>query len=197
MKKIITIAIFFSLLFATKGYSQESYMSVNYGVSFTSGNMHDFISKVSWRGGLIEYRYSVNDNLFVGVDVGWYVFYEKKNYDTYTSGVETLSGVQYRYQNEVPILVSAEYFISAFNSVKPYVGFGIGTMYSERSIDMGMYRLKQNPWHFAIKPEVGVLWEMSYSTALKVAGKYYNGFKAGDLDNQGYFSISVGFAFKL
>lgn len=196
MKKIITIALFCSLLFATKGYTQDSYISVQYGVSFGSGDLGDFISAVSWRGASFEYRKALNDKLLVGVDVGWYVFYEKKDYDTYTKGLETLSGVQYRYQNEVPILVSAEYFFST-NSVKPYVGFGIGTMYSERTVDMGIYRFQENPWHFAIKPELGLLYEMSYSTSLKFAAKYYNGFKSGDLENQGFFSISLGFAFTL
>ncbi len=197
MKKIITIIIFCSLLFATKGYSQDSYMSIQYEVSFTSGDLGDFISAVSWRGAYFEYRKAIRDNLFVGVDVGWNVFYEKKNFDTYTSGVETISGVQYRYQNEVPILVSAEYFISSSNKVKPYIGLGIGTMYSERVVDMGMFRKEENPWHFAIKPEIGFLMEMSYSTALKLSAKYYNGFSSGELKNQGYFSIGIGFAFKI
>lgn len=44
----------------------------------------------------------------VGVDAGWNVFYEKKDYDTYTGGTESLSGIQYRYQNSVPLLASAD-----------------------------------------------------------------------------------------
>ncbi len=63
------------------------------------------------------------------------------------------------------------------NSVKPYLGFDIGTIYSEKTVDTGMYRIKENPWHFALKPEVGLLWKLSYSTMFKVAGKYYYGLK--------------------
>ena len=67
-----------------------------------------------------------------------------------------------------------------------------------RATDMGLWRLEQNPWQFAIKPEVGFLYELSYGTSLKVAAKYYHGFAAGDLDEaQGYFSITAGLAFKL
>ena len=69
-------------------------------------------------------------------------------------------------------------------------------MYSERVVDMGMFRKEKNHWHFAIKPEIGLLMEISYSTALKLSAKYYNGFSSGDLENQGYFSIGIGFAFK-
>ena len=198
MKKIFVLAIFFSLLSASIGYSQqESYMSVQYSMGIASGDMGSFISAPSFRGALIEYRGAVKDNLLVGVDVGWNVFYEKKDYDSYSRGTEALSGVQYRYQNEIPILVSADYFLSVENPLKPYVGLGIGTMYSERSVDMGQFRWKQTPWHFAIKPEVGLLYEMSFSTSFKLAAKYYSGFAAGDLDTQGYFSVSAGFAFIL
>jgi hypothetical protein len=198
MKKIIFLTIFCSLLISIKGFGQqESYMSVKYAVSFGTGDMGDFISAVSWRGAVIEYRTAVKDNLLAGVDVGWNVFYEKKEQDTYTVGTESLSGVQYRYQNEVPILASADYLISSDKPLKPYVGLGIGTIYSERATDMNLYRLEQNTWQFALKGELGLLYELSYSTALKVAAKYYNGFKTGTLDNQGYFSLSVGMAFVL
>ena len=188
MKKILALAIFFSLLSASIGYSQqESYMSVQYSIGFASGDMGSFISAPSFRGALVEYR----------SDVGWNVFYEKKDYDSYSRGTEAISGIQYRTQNEIPILVSADYFLSVENSLKPYVGLGIGTMYSERSVDMGQFRWKENPWHFAIKPEVGLLYELSFNTSFKLAAKYYNGFSAGDLDSQGYFSISAGLAFTL
>ncbi len=100
MKKIIFLMIFSSLLLSTKSYGQhDSYMSVQYSVSFGMGDQGDFISQPSWRGILVEYRSEVTANLSLGVDVGWNVFYEKKAYDTYTVGTESLSGIQYRYQN--------------------------------------------------------------------------------------------------
>ena len=198
MKKIIFLTIFCSLLITTKIYSQqEDYMSVKYAVSFGSGDMADFISPASWRGAVVEYRAAVKANLLVGVDLGWNVFYEKKEKDTYTLGTVSLSGVQYRYQNEVPILLSADYFISSDKPLKPYVGLGIGTIYSERATDMNLYRLEEKTWQFALKGELGILYELNYATSIKFAAKYYNGFKTGTLDNQGYFSLSLGMAWSL
>jgi opacity protein-like surface antigen len=198
MKKIIFLTIFCSLLIATKGYSQqESYISVKYAVSFGSGDMADFISAASWRGAVVEYRAAVKSNLLIGVDLGWNVFYEKKEKDTYTLGTISLSGVQFRYQNEVPILLSADYLISSGKPLKPYVGLGIGTLYSKRETDMNLYRLEEKTWHFALKGELGLLYELSYSTSLKFAAKYYHGFKTDKLDSQGYFSLSLGVAFNL
>lgn len=190
--------IFCSLFLTTKSYAQqESYMSLQYAVSFGSGDLGDYISTASWRGILMEYRAPVSTNLMLGVDLGWNVFYERKDYDTYSVGTESLSGIQYRYQNTVPILVSADYLILSESPLKPYVGFGIGTIFNERTTDMGMYRWVENPWQFALKGELGVLYELSYRNSVKFAAKYYNGFKTNSLDGQSYFSLSLGMAWVL
>jgi opacity protein-like surface antigen len=198
MKKIFAMTVFTLFIFTQAAFSQvPGYWSFQYAMGFGSGDLAEYISQPSFRGGVIEYRKAIKDNVLVGVDFGWNVFYEKKDADTYTSGTEALSGVQYRTQNAIPILVSAEYFLSTQNALKPYVGLGIGTMYLARSTDMGQWRIKENPWSFAVKPELGFLYEMSFSTSFKLAAKYYNGFKTGQLENQGYFSISAGLAFHL
>jgi outer membrane protein len=180
----------------TEIYSQEgSHFSAQYDISFGSGDLGDFISAPSFRGFSAQYRKAVTDNLLVGIDAGWNVFYEKRDYDSYTVGTRTLSGVQFRYQNEIPILISADYLFVTDKALKPYIGLGIGTMYTERTVDMSIWRWEENPWHFAMKPELGLLYELNPGTSIKVAAKYYNGFSAGDLDTQGYFTISTGFAF--
>ena len=198
MKKIIFLTIFCSLLFTTRGYSQQNdYISFNYAVSFGTGDLGDYISQTSWRGALFEYRGSITTNLMAGLDIGWNVFYEKKDYDTYTLGNEALSGIQYRYQNVVPILFAADYLILSEGDFKPYVGLGIGTMYSERSTDMNLYRWQQKTWQFALKGEIGLLYQVSYSSSIKFAAKYYAGFKTSTLDNQSYISLSLGMAWDL
>ena len=153
-----------------------SYLSVHYDISFATGDLSSYITKPSFRGASIQYRYAVSDYLLVGVDAGWNVFYEKLDYDSYTVGTATLSGVQWRTQNEIPLLLAADYIILPDNKVKPYIGVGLGTMYTERSTDMGTWRLYQNPWHFALKPEVGVLIEMSVKFLLQFQPACYSKF---------------------
>jgi outer membrane protein len=170
---------------------------MQYAVSFSTGDMHDYISAVSWRGILMEYRAPVKNNFLAGVDVGWNVFYERKDYDTYTIDTRSLSGVQYRYQNSVPILASFDYLISSENALKPYIGLGIGTLFSERATDMNLYRLEEKTWQFALKGELGILYEITYNTSVKFAAKYYTGFKTNTLDTQGYVSLSLGMAWVL
>ena len=197
MKRIIALVIFCSLLSMNSVFSQaENHFSIQYDISFGTGDLGDYVSAPSFRGASAQYRYAVAHNVLVGIDAGWNVFYERKDYDSYTSGTQTLSGVQYRYQNEVPLLACVDYSFSPDKDFQPYIGLGIGTVYSERNTEMGIWVLEENPWQFAIKPEAGFLYKFSYGSAFKLGIKYYTGV-GSDLGTQGYFTISTGFAFGL
>lgn len=196
MKRYITIALLCCALGISPVFSQQGgHFSIQYDMSFGTGDLGDFISAGSFRGASLQYRYPTTDNILIGGDLGWNVFYEKKDYDSYTVGTRTLSGVQYRTQNMVPILVSADYLFMPDDAFKPFVGIGIGTIYNERVVTMGTWILTQNPWSFAIKGEAGMMYEFQGGFTFKLGAKYYNGFKSGDLENQGYFTISLGAAF--
>jgi opacity protein-like surface antigen len=194
MKKIIALVIFCSVVSMTGVFSQaENHLSIQYDMSFGTGDLGSYISTGSFRGVSAQYRYAVTDNILLGIDAGWNVFYEKKPYDTYTVGTQTLSGIQYRYQNEVPLLAAIDYVFMPDKNFQPYIGLGIGTIYSERLTWMGIWYLEENPWQFALKPEAGMLYKVSSGTALKLGFKYYTGM-GGELDTQGYFTISIGLA---
>ena len=195
MKKIFALAIFCSFMGINVLFSQEGHFTISYDMSFGLGDLGDFISEPSFRGATAQYRKNLSDNISVGVDAGWNVFYERKDYETYTEGSISLSGIQYRYQNEIPILVSADYMLSTDKNIKPYAGLGIGTIYCERITDMGIWRLEENPWQFAMKPEIGMLYELNGGTALQLALRYNYGFKTEELEGQGYLTIGIGFAF--
>ena len=194
MKRIIALVIFCSFVSMASVFSQvENHLSIQYDISFGTGDLGDYISAPSFRGASAQYRYAVTENILVGIDAAWNVFYEKRDYDSYTYETMTLSGVQYRYQNEVPLLVSADYVFNPDKNFQPYIGLGIGTIYSERTTEMGIWYVEENPWQFAMKPEVGFMYKFSYGSALKISFKYNTGI-GGDLGTQGYFTIGTGFA---
>jgi outer membrane protein len=165
-------------------------------MGFGTGDLGDFISNGSFRGFLFEYRYRVTPNVAAGIDLSWNVFYERMDYSTYSIDTRSLSGVQYRYSNEFPMLISFDYFFKPDSDFNPYAGLGIGTIYSLRNTDMGLYTLEEDAWHFALKPEAGFIYSFSPYIGFKLGAKYYHGFKAGDLESQSYISISSGLAFK-
>jgi outer membrane protein len=119
------------------------------------------------------------------------------DYDTYSIESLSLTGVQYHYNNILPTLVSGEHTLNLESPLKPYVNLGIGTMYDIRTTDMGLWRVEERAWHFALTPEIGFLYELNPAAALKLCGKYYVGFAAGGLETQSYFALSAGSAFML
>ena len=194
MKKIFIIAVF-AFLFVT-AYSQRSITSFQYSVGFGTGNMHDFISPVSFRGFTIDYRKMINANVGVGVDLGWNVFYDEMPEATYEYNNITYTGKQWRYSNEFPILGAVDYYLKPDADIVPYFGFGLGTMYSLQNTDMGTWTFEKTAWHFALRPEIGLIYKTGNGVAFNLVTKYYYGFKAGDLPSQGYATINIGFVFE-
>jgi outer membrane protein len=195
MKKIIAIII---LLTAGYGFvsAQQSYTSVNYVISFPTGDLNEYASKTSFRGFMFQYRGGVmNEYLAVGCDLGWNAFYEEKDYDTYTEGTASISGRQWRYSNHYPLLLSADYFIRPGEDFNPYISFGLGTMYTNRKVLFGSFTILQEAWHFAIKPEAGFIYDVHNNTGVKFSAMYHVGFKSKDIETQSYISLNLGMVF--
>lgn len=191
MKKIFII-LFCAIAISS---SAQSLTGIQYSMGFGTGDLGDYIGAASFRGFTIDYRKLVQPNIGVGFEAGWNVFYEEKSFDTYSQGNLSLSGKQYRYNNQFPMLFSADYYLKPGEDINPFAGLGIGTMYSLRNTDMGQYTLEEDAWNFALRPEVGVLFAANPDMSLSITGKYYYGFEAGDLPAQSYFALSLGFVF--
>jgi outer membrane protein len=195
MKKIFSIpAILF--VTCTALYGQSSF-NISYSMGFAAGDLADYISQPSFRGAAMEFRKMVKPNIGVGLTFGWNVFYEEMSRESYTLGSSTLTGKQYRYSNNFPMLLGGNYYFSPGEKFNPFVGLGIGTIYTRRNTDMNLYTVEQEAWNFALVPEVGFLYSLTDGAAILVAGRFNQGFKAGnELDAaQSYFTLNVGFSF--
>ncbi len=195
MKKIVYILLFSAI--ASSAIAQDNLISWQYSIGFGSGDLHTFINKASFRGLTLNYYDFVKPNVAVGIEAGWNMFYEEKPFDTYTTGNIEYSGKQWRYSNEIPLLVTFSYFRYSDNPITPFAGLGIGTLCTIRYTDMGQYRFKYDVWHFALKPELGLLYKTEGGVDFMISSKYYYGFKAAELSAQSYFTINIGLAFKL
>jgi hypothetical protein len=193
MKKTLYILLFTVL--ASSAMAQNSMMSWQYSLGFTTGDLHDYVAPVSWRGVTYNYSHMVETGAAIGLEVGWNVFYEEKGYATYSRGDLDYTGKQYRYSNNVPLLFTLGYFANPDNQVSPFASLGIGTMYSERRTAMGAYTFTSDGWHFELKPELGIMYNTE-GASLALSAKYYYGFKAGDLPAEGFFTINLGVVIK-
>ena len=195
MKRLI-LTLTIAVAAVTFSKAQNSYVDVAYSMGFGTGDMGDFIKKASFRGISFDYRYAVQPNIAVGFNLGWNTFYEEKASDTYTVDNASLTGKQFRYSNNVPILATVTYLFSPDEIFCPYAALGVGTMYARRNTDMNLYTIEQEGWPFVLQPEVGVRYQAADNMGILLNVKYLNGFKAGEFDStQSYFTLNVGFAF--
>lgn len=192
MKKIFIVSII--CLAISGSLSAQSQTSIAYSVGFSTGDLKDYISNASFRGVSIDYRKLVQPNFGVGVSVGWNVFFDRLDSDTYTIDNISLTGKQFRYSNSLPMLISGTYYLRPGDRINPFVGVGTGVIYTKRRTDMNLYSLNQEAWGFGLQPEIGFVFTNSEAAAFTVSVKYNEGFKAGnELKNaQSYISLNVG-----
>lgn len=177
-------------------FAQHSSFTIAYPIAFPMSDLNNYISKTSFRGISFEYYRHVKQNVAVGLESGWQVFYQKENLKTYTEGTLSVSGVQYRYTNAVPIIVGGRYYKPESNgNIVPFAGLGLGVLYVERATDFGVYRITRDAWQFCVKPELGVLFKVHEGMDIMLAARYYAAFNANDLNGQPYLSLNIGFVF--
>lgn len=192
MKYIATIIL--ALLISSASYSQSLY-SMNYTMSFGSGETGDFISSASFRGFTFEGRGFVSDQFSLGGLFTWSTFYEKLAGETYTSGYTTITGSQYRYINAYPILFQAHWYTNDDEfEPRAYLGGGLGPYKIDQRLNAGVWSIQENNWHFGLSPEVGILYPVSMSTSLNISFRYHYVFKAKDTIDHSWFGLSLGFA---
>lgn len=194
MKKIFFVVLLTGIITATQLQAQDSFYSIQYSMGFATGNLKEFNEAASFRGMSFEYRYMVQPSIGVGLETGYNLFYDRMDYATYTQGTQSLTGIQYRYTHAVPALAAVDYYLKPDTQFNPFVGLGVGTLYTYRDLDMGMFTLESDVWQFALRPQVGVV-ITTPSADLIVAAKYFSGFKANDTEGQQYFSLNIGLVF--
>jgi outer membrane protein W len=194
MKKIFFVVLLTGIITATQVQAQDSFYSIQYSMGFATGNLKEFNEAASFRGVSFEYRYMVQPSIGVGLETGYNLFFDRLDYATYTQGTQSLSGIQYRYTHAVPVLAAFDYYLKPDTQFNPFVGLGVGTLYTYRDLDMGMFTLESDVWQFALRPQIGVL-ITTPSADLIVAAKYFSGFKANDTEGQQYFSLNIGLVF--
>jgi len=195
MKKIYLIVIALIIFVGRPAKAQEAgsnLVSLQYSVSFSLGDLNDYIKKVSALGILIDYRFMANDNIYAGVELGGNLFYEKKDYASYTRETMTLTGVQWRYVSTMPLIVNVGYVFNPASDFSPYAGIGLGTLYHEVELDVGIYEFTQNQWQFAVKPELGVIYKPMPEIGILLGAKSYNGFKTDNSKAINYIALNIG-----
>ena len=185
------------LVWNTFNAFSQSTFAIQYAINFPLGNTSDYIGTTSFRGISLDYRYHIQPHVAVGIGTGWYTFYEQQDYGTYTNddGSMSVSGVQYRYLNSMPILFVGDYYFSPDENFSPFVGLGLGVTYNEVNTEMGQFYVDTDVWQFSLAPEVGIRIGAMTGAWGTLSIRYNNNFETSDLDTQSYLTVNVGLMF--
>ena len=195
MKKYIIIS-FILLATITLKAQEGTSIFINYLPSMPMGGTADFSNNISPRGVDFEVERFLNEELSVGFNIAWNLFREKIPEETFFHNDLTITAVQFRYTNIVPLQVNVKKYFSGEGDYIPYAGFGLGTSYNESRNDVGVFTLTEDKWLFNIAPEIGMLYDMNYKAWLSVKLKYNYGFKSGEFPSQSFLSLGLGIGLK-
>ena len=192
--KIYILIIIVLAVLSTRSKAQhDGYSSITYAVSFPLGDTKDFADGVSWRGLGFDYAkfLGAGESTSVGFTAAWVVFNEKKPSETTIKDNLAVNGTQFRYLNSFPLLVVGRKYFGS-EAVKNFVGLGVGTIHNQQRLEVGTFAFEDNQWHFALAPEVGVKFRISYDIYWDLFARYNYSFKAGTIDAQSYITLQTG-----
>ena len=193
MKYLIYLAF---MAIAIPASAQNGGFVLSYPIAFPMGNTSDYIGATSFRGINMEFMKLVKPGFELGLETGWNVFYEKQSEKEYKEGTASVSGIQYRYINAVPILAAGKFYKTTGSGRSlPFVGLGLGTIYVDQSTDLGLYRLSNDAWQFCIRPEIGFMFKAEKGVLPYIGAKYYWGMNSDQLDGQSFISVNIGLMF--
>jgi len=199
MKARILLPLALLLAAGSQVQAQEWYWGATYSTGLPLGDQKTFTGgdggqSFSFRGATIEGRKILNESVSAGLSFGWQVF-NRSGSLTSTVGNLALTGNQFRYTNSFPMFANMHYYMGQAGAVRPYIGAGVGAIYEERRVDVNLYSIAQDTWHFAVAPEVGVVFPLGWVVRGVLSARYQYGFKADDFTPQ-YLTFSFGIASK-
>ncbi len=188
-----TILFLLTVIICGGARGQGDFM-VSYPISFPTGNLHSYTTNASFRGMSMEFAKKTSEETNTGLEVGWNVFYQRVDKKVYQEGTASITGVQYRYTNAVPLIFGTRYYAVTHSKVAhPFMGIGMGTTYVNRTTNFGLYQVVTDSWQFAMRPELGLDFKMHHGGSMFIAAKYFLNFNTSRLDGQPWFSLNIGF----
>ena len=197
MKKTLLYIAF--VLATTVSYGQSSIFHLTYDTGLPLGELADYTSNFSGRGMSFNGRGFVSENFAIGGSFSWQVFREKTDDLIRFSDGDTefdVSGVQVRYVNSLPMLVTFHYYSGFDGEVRPYFGLGTGAYRMLQRLEIGLVAFESNTWNYGLAPEVGVYIPVGLgNTGFNLGARYHYILSAKDSPTYQYVNLYVGFGF--
>jgi len=210
MRKILIIIIFTITsysLFAQNNNTDKGYISLGWSPAWGLGHFGDFVSDGSYRGFFLNGKGFISENIALGGSFGWSGFYDVKdratlNFDEVNSinADGAVTGNLTNYYYNIPILVDVSYYPTINSFIKPYVSFGVGTVYSRLESYIGLVGVYNETWQFQMAPELGTFipFGKDANIGAHIAARYnYITFQDYRFSGISYFQLNIGISWKL
>jgi outer membrane protein W len=192
--KYLYILVFLVLLSAGALAQDEFVGSFTYNIAVPTSHTREFVDNTSFRGIGLEFNKYLKPQFSIGFAASWNVFYHRTNEVTEIESGH-VSGTQLRYINSFPFLLTGRYFLETSGNLKPYLGAGAGAYYIMNELNIGIYAITHNNFHFGFAPELGFMIASGGESAFTANIKYNYAFGAGGTEDYSYWGVNLGVAF--
>ncbi len=184
------------LLMTCPGYSQFSYHTWGTGLSWElaipTGDTKTFADdSPSLRGLGFDFRQFRSKEFSVGFFFGWNTLFETtKEPISIEDGV--VSGTQDRTINNFSLLVNVHRYFRNNDRFVPYIGANVGTYKINQRLDIGVFTVNENNWHFGFAPEIGFAVPLQSDAYVTLSVRYNYALESGLTPDQSFFGIKLG-----
>lgn len=175
----------------------DKWFGMTWIMSSPTANSKQFTNDYSFRGLGMEWRQFKGSSTSVGLSLAWNCLNEE-TLETSSIGQVDITGDQFRYINAYSILLAGHKYLGTNQgNARPFIGVKTGTYYINRRVDVGIWTVSDNSWHFGVAPELGFAVPMRHAVdgeAFYAAVRYNYAFAAGGTPYQSWIGIDIGIA---
>jgi opacity protein-like surface antigen len=153
----------------------QTIWALNWEVAGPIGDFQNYIKNWSLLGFSLEARYLIKKNISVGGSFSfnrWEETYSQISIPVYlpnSGATGVASGPVYRYNDMFGLRAIVHYYFGDGGTFQPYVGTGIGGVWSYSYQQIADLANTQDSFNFIVSPEAGVLYTlMSGTTSLAI-----------------------------
>jgi opacity protein-like surface antigen len=186
MKKFFVLIVAF-LVFIVFNSQAQFNVGATIGLQIPTGTMGDVL-KTGFGFDLLG-KYMLNENVAVGVDIGW------SRYGIDMSGYDVPSGYDVSGSGSyVPITGLIEYhFVTG--KVQPFVGADLGLYIAKATVKVQGVSVSDSQTNFGFAPVVGIQYDIKDNMAFTANLKY--NYILADGDDDKYIGINAGIILKI
>lgn len=192
-----------SFLIVMNAYAQQGEVRMTASIAGATpiGQFKDIVDKTSLRGVDINVLYGINDQLGIGLNVGFQDFYQKFPRGLYKlSDGSDISAVLTNSVQTIPFLATARYNFMPGGTIQPYVSAGAGGAAVLNKQYVGEYPNEANKISFAARPSAGVYipFKKGGEVGLNLGVNYtFIPYKQDDISNLSYIGFTIGVGFPM